>query len=766
MALEPAGEGRGLRIIADKAYGEGVLLPAQQILDLQRVEALIAAAGDAGGVGGGVLGAHAELRQAADLPHGVVLAGVAEDHLAVATDVEAARVALVGEAVAVVVQAVTDLIAGADGADAGAPLAGGAGLHASDALTGVRAAGQGQGLIDSAVAVVVEVVADLLAGLALRRGAGDPRAVGITDREALGAALTEAESAGDAEAGLEVLVGEAVAVVIGVVAQLRLGIAGHDVAGRAAGVIAAHPARAEAGALAHLAGHAEHVALVHHAVAVVVEGVADLISGGAAWPVVADDLHRLHGADGLRGEGGLQGAAQGEPSERGQIRLEAQGVLTLGGQGGRRGEDHLEAAADDVGLHRLALAVLEHDQIAEIDVGHRAVEGHVDRGVEGHVLRPVAGAQAHQPESVGLGIGRDLIRLYGEGHHHRPAHRLPLEGGEAGLQGEGVAAPGPEGLERGELHLTALVEQGALEGDRALLVSVEQHDAAEERDGIDGLGEPQLDRGVRGRRLAVGGRERAVGEERQRRIRERQHAVALQIIRHVIAVGVVILSVDHPVQIGVQQLVGVVLWGGQGAVQAQAAEGQLYAVLIGEGGHAHPEHLLGGGAEAHALVGHPRGGAEAASGVEGQDEGRGVRLDQIGGGEAHRPEVGVLGEQVQVVGVAAVEGEDHHPLSVGVDLHRGQIDAVGDEADARHGVLKLRGDVPLGGEAGVGLVWLGVGAAVRITVRAAVELVSERRVQIQPRSPIRAGDGGAALSGVLRGPLITRCEERHEGDEP
>ena len=247
---------------------------------------------------------------------------------------------LVGEAVAVVVELVADLdrdlgrgaagVGGAGGlADAGAldhPLA-----ALAHALTG-RAGGEldvEEALVHEAVAVVVELVADLVAHLA-----GRSVGIGRAGDHLVGAALDQPDAAGAHAVALgaqgqgpqlrigvaRILVGVAVAVVVQpVAAGLLVRLVGLDLAvvavpgalhaGGDHAPARAHP-RVQAGAVVVLAVEP----LIGVAVAVVVHEVADLQGGLRGAPV------RAAGAD--------DGQAVGEALDQAR----ATGALTLAGR--------------------------------------------------------------------------------------------------------------------------------------------------------------------------------------------------------------------------------------------------------------------------------------------------------------------------------------------------------------------------------------------------------------------------------------------------
>ncbi len=153
----------------------------------------------------------------------------------------------------------------------------------------------GEGLVDLSVAVVVEVVADLAGRLDRCGGAGDSVPGLVADVDARGGALARLVDAGRAQG--EVLVGLSVAVVVelvaGLVARLALlRVADGAVACLVAGRLAHRGARAHPG----LARLAQPEAFVDLLVAVVVDAVAELrlpvarrrVAGGAVARLVAD----------------------------------------------------------------------------------------------------------------------------------------------------------------------------------------------------------------------------------------------------------------------------------------------------------------------------------------------------------------------------------------------------------------------------------------------------------------------------------------------
>jgi hypothetical protein len=197
---------------------------------------------------------------------------------------------LVEEPVAVVVERVADLDVGragvvADGGGAGAD------LHALGAEVAVRAVAHGadvEAVVGRAVAVLVQAVAADLGGGAAGGDAALPAgAARAADPDAVALALADADAAGGAE--VEAVVELAVAVLVDVVAtDLGGGVAGDRVAlgGGAAGR-ADLDAVALAGADAGAAGGADVEAVVGRAVAVLVEAVAADLGGRAGGDRVA-----------------------------------------------------------------------------------------------------------------------------------------------------------------------------------------------------------------------------------------------------------------------------------------------------------------------------------------------------------------------------------------------------------------------------------------------------------------------------------------------
>ena len=205
---------------------------------------------------------------------------------------------LVFEAVTVVVEAVAPLSRGdriSDAVSEDPARAGGrAGTADTDAEAGARTGvtGGGEGgaertFVCGAVAVVVDAVACLCAGCAGRGIAGDGEAARGADADAVGAAGADAPGAGAIERG-EVFVGEAVAVVVGAVAELERRAPRHRIAGGGAAVGGAGD-RAALGAGAETGGAGVSKCglkrVVDGAITVVVEAIAELriaVRGGYA----------------------------------------------------------------------------------------------------------------------------------------------------------------------------------------------------------------------------------------------------------------------------------------------------------------------------------------------------------------------------------------------------------------------------------------------------------------------------------------------------
>ena len=315
--------------------------------------------------------------------HTVTLAGAGADR----TGGSEVHEALVDAAIAVVVPVIADLVVRwarlgtADHVGAVFVARAHAGAGAGTDAGGARGVEAGEAVVDDAIAVVVEAIADLGGGGAGLDGADDLGAIFAAGAHAVALAVAHAGDAHRAQ-GLEAFVHGAVAVVVHPVADLRarltgLGVTDHMVAGGGAHAYA----RAPADAGAHRAGPSETgEPIVDVAVAVVVEAVAEL-GLGIDRRGVADDRATVLRAD---ADPGSLAGSDADPA---------------------RGADV------DVALIDCAVAVVV-ETIAPLGCGHapRGIAGgRVAVGGAAQHAGALARAQAHQTGAVSL--GEVLVRL-------------------------------------------------------------------------------------------------------------------------------------------------------------------------------------------------------------------------------------------------------------------------------------------------------------------------------------------------------------------